>query len=84
MSRYEVPFDDCHEVFVGWDEALHTFFAQVCPAEDDDDCDDDDLLLWVGTTPAEITSVSHLAYRLSKFAAIPLDVMRDLEADQAA
>ena len=48
MSRHElVPLDRAHQVVVGWDRPLHTFFAQVLDVAADED-GDTRTVLWVG------------------------------------
>lgn len=50
MSRYELsPFNPDHEIAVGWDPGLGTYFAVVSWKDDRDENP-----LWVGTSPCEI------------------------------
>ncbi|MGH9188679.1 MAG: hypothetical protein ACRD0Q_01380 [Acidimicrobiales bacterium] len=82
MSRRAAAASDPElTVWVGWDDGLGSFFAQVVPPGD---VDDDGLLLWVGTTPAEIVDVANLASLVSPWTELGPDVLRALEADRWA
>ncbi len=91
MSRYEIPARDPNlHVFVGWDNPLKTFFAQVIrPApiyddEHDDENEDDTMVLWVGTEPCAVVTVEDLAKHLTPFADIASDIVAQLRADGVA
>ena len=61
MSRHTREVDG-HEVVVGWDSLLGTFFGQVFDANDDDD----GTLVWVGLPPERIYYVADLMERLGE------------------
>ena len=81
MSRRKaIPQNPDHEVIVGWDAALGTFFAQVCAFTED--CNDGDLVLWVGMRRLEIETVESLAIAIRDYATIPDDLTEQLEQDR--
>jgi hypothetical protein len=69
-------------VTVGWDNPLHTFFAQVmrpaCAAAEDE------RVAWVGTEPQEIATVAQLCTHLRPSVAIPVAMQAQLTRDQAS
>lgn len=60
MSRYLLRMDETHEVVVGYDSPLDTFFAQVYDVVAGNALDDDVLILWSGRTPNEVTDAGVL------------------------
>lgn len=85
MSRYVIKHDEHHEVVVGWDNPLQTFFAQVYDlkaTEDDLGEGDEVMLVWVGTQPRQITDIDKLREFVYNFAVIESDVRQKLESDQ--
>lgn len=82
MSRRAVVAGDpALVVWVGWDDGLGSFFAQVVPSGD---VDDDGLLMWAGTTPGEVVDVATLASLVSAWTTLDPDVLGALEADRRA
>ena len=76
MSRYQLPVLNAnHNVVVGWDDPLETFFAQVE--------DDNDMILWLGADPREpkITDIAVLREELKEYAIIPDNICENLHQD---
>ena len=81
MSRYElVPDDPELLVSVGWDRVLETYFAQIYrtglgrPPHDL-------LLVWVGTTVRQISSLAVLETYLAPYLTLAEDVRLHLRQD---
>ena len=70
-------------VFVGWDNALATFFAQVERVQDADD-PRESVLLWIGSQPGEATRAEQLADPLTPYAELTPELVEQLRADRAA
>ena len=76
MSRYQLPvLNTNHNVTVGWDDPLETFFAQVE--------DGNDMILWLGADPKEpkITDIEVLKEKLKEYAIIPDNICENLKQD---
>ncbi len=56
-----------HEIVIGWDRPLHTYFAQVWDKNDHSE----DPILWAGVAFAELPSCQHLERLLKPYADIP-------------
>jgi hypothetical protein len=83
MSRYQIaPRTNQHEVLIGWDNPLNTYFAQVADGKIEDFDEDHDPLLWIGCSYGEIPSVSDLRKAISPYAEIPPDTYAALLSDQ--
>ena len=84
MSRYSLkPLPnrtDLFEVAVGWDAGLGTYFAIVFGVPEGD-CDPV-ITSWQGRTLGQIPFVSALEDAISSYAALPNDVLANLEADK--
>ena len=81
MSRRLVTaFDPELVVWVGWDDGLETFFAQVEPPGIRTP---DDLLLWVGTSPAEVTTADELAKLVARWTALDAQLVTSLAGDRS-
>lgn len=81
MSRHDlVPLDPAHEVVVGWDPPLRTFFAQILDAagEDDGACD----ALWIGTGFGEVYDPTAVLAAVAPFASMPAGLIAMLEQDR--
>ena len=83
MSRHDLtPFDPAHEVVVGWDRPLDTFFAQVIDTTTDEDSDAREVL-WIGTDFCEVPDPAAVIAAVAPFAAVPADQLtRDRRADE--
>ena len=81
MSRYRIHTlnSDRHETFVGWDNPLQTYFAQVYDLSASDE--DDSISFWVGEKPQEVTSVDVLEEKVRPFAVIPQEIKEKLLRD---
>jgi hypothetical protein len=83
MSHYKITAKNPqHEVHVGWDTMLISFFGQVrdTTIEEDDD-ERDPIIHWVGTSPPQILSVPDLAKAMRQYANIPAEIQLKLYAD---
>ncbi len=84
MSRHElVPLNPAHEVAVGWDRPLHTFFAQVLDVEADEDSDDR-MILWIGADFGAVPDPATAVDAVRPFAVIPADLVQVLRIEWAA
>jgi hypothetical protein len=78
MSRRTVSAKSLdHQVIVGWDAPLQTFFGQVFNLILPEDSEDDDLILDV-----ERGSVAQLAEALAEYADLSSDTQQQLERDR--
>ena len=84
MSRFQVSAkSEKHEVFVGWDRPLGTFFAQVYDRTVE--CEDDDgyMPLWRGAAPGDvIRDPIELAAVLDQYAVLDEQIMTRLSDDR--
>ena len=78
MSQYSFRAAG-HEIVVGWDNPLETFFVQVW----DESSDADDPVLWVGTTPEAVATVEALAALARPYGEIPDELLMQLREDFA-
>ncbi|MDG3444638.1 hypothetical protein [Nitrospirillum amazonense] len=77
MSRYTLAsIKPGHEVVVGWDPPLTTYYGQVFR--------ENDVILWFGLNIDEIHDVEKAVALLSPFATVPAYVLTQLIADRAA
>lgn len=85
MSRHVISAIDpsAHSVVVGWDNPLHTFFADVYDLSVPEDSDDDDLLLSLGNRHDAIQTVEELQAQLSEYAVIPNETAVLLNEEKA-
>ncbi len=67
-----------HEIVIGWDRPLHTYFAQVWDKNDHSE----DPILWAGVAFAELPSCQHLERLLKPYADIPEDLCIQLTQDK--
>lgn len=82
MSRHIlVGINPEHDIVVGWDPGLATYFAQVFPCHEQEGEEYRAELLWAGTSPGEIPNTEQLANVLRKFATIPDDIVSQLKSD---
>ena len=84
MSRYEIPARrPALECEVGWDPPLATFFAQVYDHDGPDPYGDGGLMVWFGTSYAEIPKAEELIARLERWVEVDPQTVATLEADKA-
>lgn len=82
MSRHDlIPFQPAHEVVVGWDPPLRTFFAQVLDtaAEERGDAYE---VLWIGARFREVLDPAIVIVSVAPFAAVPADLLGQLARDR--
>ena len=83
-SRFSLPAHLAGiEVYVGWDNPLGTFFAQVLRVQEHDD-PRDPVILWIGMEPGEIRSAEELIPVLVPYAEPTKEHLARLRADRAA
>jgi hypothetical protein len=86
MSRHDlISFDPAHEVVLGWDPPMGTFFAQVL----DNLADEEDgtyEVLWIGTRFQEVLNPATVIAAVAPFATVPAGLLdqlaRDCRADE--
>lgn len=82
MSRHDLqPFDPTHDVVVGWDPPLHTFFAQVLDTKTDE-ADDNYEVVWIGTSYGEVLDPAVAIAAVRPFATISDDLCHTLQDDR--
>jgi len=82
MSRYRIPSKNAkHNVYIGWDNPMQTFFAQVTDPTLDEE---HQMVFWTGGMPEEVGSVETLQESLKPYADIPEDVKGNLVRDHGA
>ena len=83
MSRHTLDaLSPRHEVVVGWDRPMGTFFAQVIDLEAVDE--DLNMILWVGGMYQEITRAFAVIEAVMPYAAPPTGLLAVLEAEREA
>ena len=84
MSRHEMdPLNPMHEVTVGWDPPMHTYFAQVLDTAADEESDAREVL-WIGTGFREVLSPAAVIAAGALFAFVPDDLPGQLARDRLA
>ena len=84
MSRHDlIPFDPVHEVVVGWDPGLATFFAQVLDTAASEESDAYEVL-WIGTSLHEVLNPAAVIAAVAPFASVPADLLGQLARDRRA
>jgi len=82
MSRHDLqPLDPTHDVVVGWDPPLHTFFAQVLDTKVDE-ADDNYEVVWIGTSYGEVPDPAAVIAAVRPFATIADELCRTLQVDR--
>jgi hypothetical protein len=83
MSRHSIPtLHPHHDVVVGWDPPLRTFFAQVFDRNIEDE--DDQIVMWVGADPGVfIDEPETIRAAVRQYAVIYPAMMTLLRADKA-
>lgn len=87
MSRYKFTTQE-HTIIIGWDEPLHTYFAQVweCDPESEQhalyqDLAEPEPVIWTGTGRDEVHTLDALAASLAPYGQIPLETRKSLRRD---
>ena len=84
MSRHNLdPLNPTHEVVVGWDRPLDTFFAQMIDTTADDESDAREVL-WIGTDLCEAPDPAAVLAAVAPFAFVPPDLLDQLARDRRA
>ena len=81
MSRHRIAaLEPAHEVYVGWDEPLGSYFGQVYdPARPEEE----NPIYWVGAgNPRQYPEIEGLARAMTQFAVIPMETVRTLFRDK--
>ena len=82
MSRYSIPaLSKTHEITVGWDPPLSTFFANVEDLTITDETADP-YIFQVGQCLEAITEVMALVVKLQPYAIVPVEVIVRLQEDK--
>jgi hypothetical protein len=81
MSRHEIAAKDPnHQVFVGWDHPMQTFFVQVYDRSKAGT--DAELINWRGTRLREIYEVDNVRSAVGRFAELTADMASTLYGDK--
>jgi hypothetical protein len=82
MSRHEIPArdPDKHQVTVGWDHPLQTYFVQVYLVTEPDD--DKKLFHWRGTNLRELYEIDDLRRALGRYAELTAQMGSTLYGDK--
>jgi hypothetical protein len=82
MSRHLIPsLNSNHEVYVGWDHPLLTYFGQVYDLSIEEE--DERLVYWIGADPGQhIYEIEELAVRMRKYADISNEMRVTLYGDK--
>lgn len=84
MSRHHlVALNPAHEVVVGWDRPLRTFFAQVTNVAADE-ASDERTVLWIGCATEAVSDPALAVHALQPYAVIPADLVQTLQGDWSA
>jgi len=84
MSRHELdPLNPVHDVTVGWDPPMETYFAQVFDTTDDEENDSYEVL-WIGTRFQEVLNPAAVIAAVAPFASLPADLLGQLARDRRA
>ncbi len=80
MSRYYTTSNDPnHEVYVGWDNPLESFFVQVIDPREDEE---HEIVFWAGATPDKsIKTLAELLMTVAPWGGLPAEILRSLDAD---
>lgn len=87
MSQYKFA-TSTHTIIVGWDDPLHTYFAQVWNGDPESEetthnqeVDEPEPVLWTGTSSDEVPSLNALAASLATHGQIPSEILKGLRRD---
>jgi hypothetical protein len=82
MSQYFIAgYMDHHQVIVGWDQPMRTFFASVINTVAQENEEGEDVLLWLGTKYDEYKDINEIAVPLADYAVIPDDILIQCQQD---
>ena len=84
MSRYilQSPNYPNHEIVVGWDAPLRTYFCIIQDLSIEEDEEEiDPTILWVGTNYDEIMTVEELRHQIAAYVTIPSEIVVQLRQD---
>jgi hypothetical protein len=81
MSNYQLEAKNkYHEVMIGWDPMMNTYFLHVIDNSEEEDSPLYDLV-WIGTNPSEIHDIEVVLRHARKYAEVPDLIERKLYAD---
>ena len=84
MSHHNLtPTNPTHDVVVGWDGPLDTFFAQVIDTTADEESDAREVL-WIGTGFCEAPDPATIIAAVAPFATVPAGLLAQLARDRMA
>ena len=84
MSRHELDsLNPVHEVAVGWDPPMRTYFAQVLDTAGNEE-DGTYEVLWIGTRFQEVLNPASVVAAVAPFATVPADLLGQLARDRLA
>lgn len=84
MSRHDLtPFDPAHEVVVGYDPPLQSYFAQVLDTTANEESNAFEVL-WIGTSLHEVLNPAAVIAAVAPFASVPADLFDQLARDRRA
>ena len=82
MSRHDLdPFNPAHEVVLGWDPGLATFFAQVLDTAASEESDAYEVL-WIGARLQEVPDPATVIAAVAPFATVPPNLLGQLARDR--
>lgn len=82
MSRHQLDsFNPVHEVAIGWDPPMHTYFAQVLDTTASEESDAYEVL-WIGTRFQEVLNLATVITAVTPFATVPPDLLGQLAQDR--
>ena len=84
MSRHELdPINPAHEVVLGWDPPMCTYFAQVLDSTAGEESDAYEVL-WIGIRFQEVLNPASVVAAVAPFATVPADLLGQLARDRLA
>ena len=84
MSRHDLdPLNPTHEITVGWDPSMGTFFAQILDTAGDEEGGTYEVL-WIGTRFREVLNPATVVAAVAPFASVPADLLGQLARDRRA
>lgn len=82
MSRHgPTAFDPIHDIAVGWDGPMGTFFTQALDTAGAEE-DGTYRVLWLGTRFHEVLKPATVIAAVAPFATVPNDLLRQLVRDR--
>jgi len=84
MSRHELAsLNPAHEVAIGWDPPMETYFAQVFDTAGDEENDTYEVL-WIGNRFQEVLNPAAVIAAVAPFASVPDGLLDQLARDRRA